>query len=141
MLDFDFISRRKKPSVAGMIYPFSGDHVQRFYWGTKEILVPVYSSVEHGCKTHPDVDWVINFASCRSVSDTCQEILQNCPQIKNIAIIAEGVPERFSKRLRDLAQTKGVNVIGPATGTQVRVPTICNVLHSRRYSRGSLQDW
>ena len=42
MLDFDYCCKRPTPSVAGMIYPFGGDSVQKFYWGTSEILLPVY---------------------------------------------------------------------------------------------------
>ena len=40
MLDFDFVCSRPEPSVAAMVYPFTGDHKQKFYWGHKEILVP-----------------------------------------------------------------------------------------------------
>jgi len=40
MLDFDFSCGRKTPSVAAMIYPFGGHHIQKFYWGTKETLLP-----------------------------------------------------------------------------------------------------
>jgi ATP citrate (pro-S)-lyase len=39
MLDFDFVCRRSEPSVAAMVYPFTGDHKQKFYWGHKEILI------------------------------------------------------------------------------------------------------
>lgn len=42
---------------------------------------------------HPDVDVVVNFASSRSVYNSTMELM-NYPQIKTIAIIAEGVPER-----------------------------------------------
>lgn len=42
---------------------------------------------------HPDVDTVVNFASSRSVYSSTMELM-NYPQIKSIAIIAEGVPER-----------------------------------------------
>jgi ATP citrate (pro-S)-lyase len=42
---------------------------------------------------HPDVDTVVNFASSRSVYSSTMELMQY-PQIKCIAIIAEGVPER-----------------------------------------------
>lgn len=38
MLDFDFVCRRKEPSVAACVYPFTGDHKQKFYWGHKEVL-------------------------------------------------------------------------------------------------------
>lgn len=49
MLDFDFMCKRKKPSVAAMIFPFSGNHYLKFYWGTEETLIPVYqvSSEKH----------------------------------------------------------------------------------------------
>lgn len=42
MLDFDFVCRRTEPSVAALVYPFTGDHKQKFYWGHKE--VPLNSS-------------------------------------------------------------------------------------------------
>lgn len=37
MLDFDFVCRRSEPSVAAVVYPFTGDHKQKFYWGHKEV--------------------------------------------------------------------------------------------------------
>ena len=40
MLDFDTICSREVPSVAAMVYPFSGNHKQKFYWGHKEIMIP-----------------------------------------------------------------------------------------------------
>lgn len=40
MLDFDFVCRREEPSVSCMVYPFTGDHKQKFYWGHKEVLIP-----------------------------------------------------------------------------------------------------
>jgi len=38
MLDFDFVCRRSEPSVAAIVYPFTGDHKQKFYWGHKEVI-------------------------------------------------------------------------------------------------------
>ena len=40
VLDFDFVCSRSEPSVVAMVYPFTGDHKQKFYWGHKEILIP-----------------------------------------------------------------------------------------------------
>ncbi len=40
MLDFDYMCKRKTPSVAAMIFPFSGNHYVKFYWGTEERLIP-----------------------------------------------------------------------------------------------------
>jgi ATP citrate (pro-S)-lyase len=44
---------------------------------------------------HSDVDTVVNFASSRSVYSSTMELME-FPQIRSIAIIAEGVPERVS---------------------------------------------
>jgi ATP citrate (pro-S)-lyase len=91
MLDFDYCCGRDTPSVAGMIYPFrythapvvltgSGNHKQRFYWGTKEIMVPVYELMEEAMGRHPEVDVMINFASLRSAFDATMETLRY-PQV------------------------------------------------------------
>ena len=114
MLDFDYSCGRQTPSVAAMIYPFGGHHIQKFYWGTKETLLPVYTSVDDAVKKHSEVDVVVNFASSRSVYSSTLEIL-TYPQIKSIAIIAEGVPERHAREILHAAQSKGVLIIGPAT--------------------------
>lgn len=96
MLDFDFICKRSTPSVAGIIYTFGGQFVSKMYWGTSETLLPVYQEVSKAISKHPDVDVVVNFASSRSVYSSTMELMEN-PQIKTIAIIAEGVPERVSQ--------------------------------------------
>ncbi|GBE87686.1 Probable ATP-citrate synthase subunit [Sparassis crispa] len=114
MLDFDYSCGRETPSVAAMIYPFGGHHIQKFYWGTRETLLPVYTSVEEAVHKHPDVDVVVNFASSRSVYSSTLDIL-TFPQIKSIALIAEGVPERHAREILHLAKAKGVLIIGPAT--------------------------
>ncbi|KAF1989489.1 ATP-citrate synthase subunit 1 [Aulographum hederae CBS 113979] len=114
MLDFDFICKRKTPSVAGIIYTFGGQFVSKMYWGTSETLLPVYQSVEKAMAKHSDVDTVVNFASSRSVFSSTMELLE-FPQIRSIAIIAEGVPERRAREILHVAKQKGVTIIGPAT--------------------------
>jgi ATP citrate (pro-S)-lyase len=114
MLDFDHMCKRSRPSVAAMIYPFGGHHVQKFYWGTSETLLPVYPSVEEALKKFPEVNVVVNFASFRSVYESTCEIM-TYPAIKTIAIIAEGVPEKRARQLLWEAKRRGVLIIGPAT--------------------------
>ncbi|KAH6860924.1 hypothetical protein J4E91_007380 [Alternaria rosae] len=114
MLDFDFICKRKQPSVAGIIYTFGGQFVSKMYWGTSETLLPVYQTVEKAVGKHSDVDTVVNFASSRSVFQSTMELME-FPQIKCIAIIAEGVPERRAREILHVAQKKGITIIGPAT--------------------------
>jgi ATP citrate (pro-S)-lyase len=77
-------------------------------------LLPVYTSVEEAVKKHPDADVVVNFASSRSVYSSTLDILR-FPQIKAIALIAEGVPERHARELLHLAEKKNVLIVGPAT--------------------------
>ncbi len=118
MLDFDFICKRTTPSVAGIIYTFGGQFVSKMsvtlptsgtrymsnrirqtadmlnrYWGTSETLLPVYQDVDKAMAKHSDVDTIVNFASSRSVYSSTMHLMEY-PQIKSIAIIAEGVPER-----------------------------------------------
>lgn len=114
MLDFDFACSRKEWSVVALIYPFTGDHKQKFYWGHKEILIPVYKNMADAMNKHPDADVLINFASLRSAYDSTLETL-TYPQIRTIAIIAEGIPENLTRKMIKLAHQKGVTVIGPAT--------------------------
>lgn len=53
----------------------SGDHKQKFYWGHKEILLPVYKSMGDAMKKHPEVDVLISFASLRSAYDSTMEAM------------------------------------------------------------------
>lgn len=75
MLDFDFVCRRDEPSVVAMVYPFTGDHKQKFYWGHKEVLITVYKKMEDAMVKHKDADVLVNFASLRSAYDSTLETL------------------------------------------------------------------
>lgn len=55
----------------------SGDHKQKFYWGHKEILLPVYKNMADAMRKHPEVDVVISFASLRSAFDSTMEVMQH----------------------------------------------------------------
>uniref|UniRef100_A0A673KMA4 ATP-citrate synthase n=2 Tax=Sinocyclocheilus rhinocerous TaxID=307959 RepID=A0A673KMA4_9TELE len=146
MLDFDYVCSREEPSVVAMIYPFTGDHKQKFYWGHKEILLPVYKNMADAMKKHPDVDVLINFASLRSAFDSTMETMQY-PQIHTIAIIAEGIPEALTCKLIKTADEKGVTIIGPATVGGIKPGCfkigntggmLDNILASKLYRPGSV---
>ncbi|KAF7724308.1 citrate synthase [Apophysomyces ossiformis] len=147
MLDFDFMCKRDTPSVACMVYPFGGSHVQKFYWGTKETLIPVFTTLKEAIEKYPEVDVVVNFASCRSVFDSTREIFEYSEQIKTVAIIAEGVPERRARQLLHEAQRRKVLVIGPATVGGIKPGCfkigntggmMDNIVASRLYRTGSV---
>ena len=82
MMDFDYVCQRSEPSVACMVYPMvGGDSKQNFYWGHKEVLVPVYKNMADAMRKHPDADVMVNFASLRSAYDSTLEAMEY-PQIK-----------------------------------------------------------
>ncbi|MCJ1392125.1 citrate synthase [Xylographa bjoerkii] len=146
MLDFDFICKRSTPSVAGIIYSFGGQFVSKMYWGTSETLLPVYQDVEKAMAKHPDVDVVVNFASSRSVYTSTMELMEY-PQIKSIAIIAEGVPERRAREILHVAQQKKITIIGPATVGGIKPGAfkigntggmMDNIVASKLYRKGSV---
>uniref|UniRef100_A0A8P4JWC0 ATP-citrate synthase n=1 Tax=Dicentrarchus labrax TaxID=13489 RepID=A0A8P4JWC0_DICLA len=146
MLDFDYVCSRDGPSVAAMVYPFTGDHKQKFYWGHKEILLPVYKNMADAMKKHPEVDVLISFASLRSAFDSTVEAMQY-PQIHTIAIIAEGIPEAQTRKMIKMADEKGVTIIGPATVGGIKPGCfkigntggmLDNILASKLYRPGSV---
>merc|ERR1719387_2031720 len=67
MLDFDYMCKRKKPSVGAMVYAFGGTSNVKVYWGTQEIFIPVYQTIKQAVKAHPNISVMVNFASFRSV--------------------------------------------------------------------------
>ena len=147
MLDFDFMCRRSKPSVACMVFPFSGNHYSKLYWGTDETLIPVYTTIAEAVAKHSDASIMINFASFRSVHETVLDTLQFSHQIKTIAIIAEGVPESQTREIIKSAAEKGVGLIGPATVGGIKPGSfrigntggmLDNIIMSKLYRPGSV---
>ncbi|MGM0598204.1 MAG: citrate/2-methylcitrate synthase [Candidatus Rifleibacteriota bacterium] len=113
MLDFDYCCRREFPSVGAMINPGkSGIH--KVFWGKKEIFIPVYPDIKTALSKHPEIDVMINFASFRSSFDSTMEAIAE-PGLRTIVVIAEGIPERLARHIRDAAAEKNKIIIGPAT--------------------------
>jgi len=146
MLDFDKMCKRAKPSVACMIFPFSASHFIKFYWGTEEILIPVYQTMKEAFEKNPEASVMVNFASFRSVYESTMEVLEY-DNIKTIAIIAEGVPEQQTRLLNKAAKDKGVGIIGPATVGGIKPGCfrigntggmLDNIVMSRLYRPGSV---
>ena len=146
MLDFDYVSGRETPSVAAIINPTGSDGFSKFFFGVREILIPVYKTIEKATKMHPNVDVMINFASFRSAAASTTEAL-NIPQIRTIVIIAEGVPERQTKLLIAKAKALGKVLIGPATVGGIKAGcfkigntggTIENIIESKLHRPGSV---
>ena len=148
MLDFDYVCRRKKPSVAAMIQPTQEAAVayHKAFWGSKEVVIPVYKTLEMAVKKHPNADVMINFASFRSAYDTSKEALET-GTIRIVVIIAEGMPERQSRLLIKIASEKNKIIIGPATVGGIKAGafkiantagTLENIILSKLYRPGSV---
>eukprot|EP01084_Bolivina_argentea_P013924 26064_1 len=150
MLDFDYICRRSRPSVAAIVYTFAaGEHHRQFYWGNKTIMIPIYKDMERALEKDKEVDTVVNFASSRSAFKATRDMILNySDQIRHITIIAEGVPERLTKKLQMLAHKYNVTILGPSTVGGIRAGKfrigntggmLDNIVSSKLYQpRGSM---
>ena len=65
MLDFDYVCRRTVPSVAAIVNP-GREGIHKAFFGTKEILLPIYPTLQAASAKHPKADVLVNFASFRS---------------------------------------------------------------------------
>jgi len=145
MLDFDYACRREKPSVACIVNP-TREGYHKCFWGTKEILLPMYRTLKEAVENHPDADVMVNFASFRSAYPTTKEALET-DTIRTVAIIAEGVPERRTRELIKIAREKKKWIIGPATVGGIAAGafkigntagTLDNIITSRLHRPGSV---
>jgi ATP citrate (pro-S)-lyase len=127
MLDFDYLCRREKPSIAGLISSEQIAGAHKAFFGNKEILIPVYCDIAEAAQAHPKADVLINLASFRSAFETSKKALEE-QSIRTIVIIAEGIPERETRELIAMAKSKNKWIIGPATvgGVQAGAFKIAN---------------
>jgi succinyl-CoA synthetase alpha subunit len=145
MLDFDYVCGREKPSVAAIVNP-SRAGIHKVFFGKKEMLLPMYKTLTEATARHPNADVVVNFASQRSAYQTTMEALDN-KNIKVVAVIAEGVPERKSRVLAMKARELGKWIIGPATVGGIKAGcfkigntagTVENIIESKLNRPGSV---
>ncbi|MFA7008683.1 MAG: citrate/2-methylcitrate synthase, partial [Elusimicrobiales bacterium] len=145
MLDFDYACGRKTPSVAAIVDPGrDGEH--KAFFGKGEILLPMYTTLEAAAEEHPKADVVVNFASFRSAFASSLEAL-NHPNIRTVAVIAEGIPERRARILAATAAKLDKMLIGSATVGGIKAGcfkiantagTYENIVESRLHRPGSV---
>ncbi len=145
MLDFDYICQRKIPSVAAIATPNRSGYHQCFF-GTEEILIPMYQGIKAATERHPKADVMINFASYRSAYPTSKEALEDT-NIRTVVVIAEGIAERYTRDLIFTAKQREKWIIGPSTvgaiaAGALRVAnaagTIENIIACKLYRPGSV---
>jgi succinyl-CoA synthetase alpha subunit len=145
MLDFDYACRRENPSIVAVVNP-GRRGLHKAFFGTGEVLIPIYPNLKDATTYHPDADVLVNFASFRSAYPTTMEAL-DIDSIRTVAIIAEGVPERRARAIIAKAKLKGKMIIGPATVGGIRAGafkigntagTIENIIESKLHRPGSV---
>lgn len=114
MLDYDFLVDRTTPSVVGIIA--NGRNFERFFFGRREILLPVYSTLTILPKeTMEKITLVVNVSSGRRVLTSTIESIDALPNLNCATIFAEGVPEKHSIDLFEYAKNKDVTLVGPSS--------------------------
>jgi ATP citrate (pro-S)-lyase len=113
MLDFDYTCGKLERSVACVVEPRnSKTTLEPFFYGNESILLPIYTNIKEALSNH-EFQMVINFLSFRSAYESTLALLDT--SIKTVVIIAEGIPELYTRRLSLAAEQKGKIVLGPAT--------------------------
>ncbi len=145
MLDYDFLIGREEPSIVAIVNPVASGF-QKAFWGSKEIVIPVYISLEEASRRHPEADILINFASMRSAYASSLDAI-NTKSIKTVVITAEGMPENQTRELILEADQKHKWLIGPATVGAIKPGairiantggTIESIIESKLFRPGSV---
>ncbi len=111
ILDYDFLLGKEKPSLCAILS--TGRKYEKFYFGKKEILLPVFESIASLPQSFQEkITVAINVRSGRRVLHSSKDAL-SLPKLKVLTIFAEDVPERQALEL--LTMTKDKLILGPAS--------------------------
>jgi len=62
---YDTLIGRTQPSVAAIVSPTGSSRFGKFFFGTSEILLPIYKSKHAAAQAHPEASVLLNFAMWR----------------------------------------------------------------------------
>ncbi len=114
ILDFDYLSGKKRPTLLGIIA--GGRRYERYFWGDKEILIPVFPSFQDLSKEElKSVNLFLNLTSGRRTLISTLQALESLPRLLGGVIFAENVPERHALEIYENAQRLEKFVVGPAS--------------------------
>lgn len=114
MLDFDYVSGKKEPSIRAIIA--AGRNYERYFWGKREVLIPVFPSVSDvPKKIREEANFFINLSSGRRTFSSTEEALTTLPSLIGGIVFAENVPEQHAIALYAQAQKKKIFLTGPAS--------------------------
>jgi len=145
MLDYDYTIKRKTPSIAAIVAPTSGNKFEKFFFGSDEVMIPLFKTTAAAKKAQPQADVLLNFGSFRTAYDVTMEALE-IGGFSSMMITAEGIPERLARGMNAKARELGVTIIGPATVGAITPGafkvaniggTITNIISSKLHRTGS----
>jgi len=114
ILDYDFLIGHTTPSIAGIVA--NGRKFERFFFGRREILIPVYPTLKLVSKeTKEKINMLLNVSSGRRVMISTIEAIDYFPNLKIGTIFAEGVPEKHAIDLFEYIKDKDITFVGPAS--------------------------
>lgn len=114
ILDFDFLSGREKPTLAGIVA--GGRKYERYFWGKEEILLPVYPLLkEIPQEKKKAINLFLNLTSGRRILPSTTDALDFFPNILGGAIFAENTPEKHALEIYEQAKDLNKFVIGPSS--------------------------
>lgn len=98
MLDFDFLSGKKRPSVLGVV---TGNRkAQKFFWGQGELLIPCFADLSRVPRSvAEEVRFMLNVQSGRRAYESTLRFFEVFPQALGGSIFAENVPEGHATAL------------------------------------------
>src|SRR3989344_2188852 len=113
MLDFDYLSKKEKPSIKAIIA--AGRKFERYFFGRREILIPVFPSFDQVPESKRlSATFFLNLSSGRRVLTSSIEAINKLPALVGGAVFAENTPEKHAVELKEYAKQKGVFIIGPS---------------------------
>lgn len=114
ILDFDFLSGKKSPSIKCILA--TGRKFERYFFGNREILIPVYSGIDKIPKEIKQaINYFLNLSSGRRILTSTVEVIDHLPALVGGVVFAENVPEKHAIELAEFARNKDIFVIGPAS--------------------------
>jgi ATP citrate (pro-S)-lyase len=127
ILDFDYLSGRKEPSIHAILVTTSNRNFERYFWGSKEIIIPRYTSTgDIPQSVKEKVNIFVNFNSGRRAMSSTLSVLDAFPNIKVGSILAENMPELHALSIYDRIKDKDIIIAGPA-GVGMVIPQVFKV--------------
>ena len=112
VLDFDYLCGKTSPSIAGVVS--TGSKVIKLFFGSKEVLIPCFSSLQGASSKLGYVDFMFNLNSGRRCYFSTIEFFDAFPDAIGGHTFAEDMPEIMALDLKNKYQDNGKNLIGPA---------------------------